>query len=126
VSFDKNIKLRSASGKYIADYNMFTRTIRKWVKESEHMLRTPQAWSYDTSLIQTVVNYETQHDNARLSGVSFEINATDTKKIYTVTWEIFQENSFKHNRAGEQLALTLNHWKVKGEDFEQLGFQFDI
>ncbi|SVE05021.1 uncharacterized protein METZ01_LOCUS457875, partial [marine metagenome] len=35
-------------------------------------------------------------------------------------WEIFANNSFKHNRAGEQLALTLGYWKVIGEDFEQL------
>ena len=126
MSFDKNIKLRSASGKHVADYNMFTRTITKWVKESEHMLRTPPAWSYDTSLIERVINYETLHDNPRLRGVSFEINATDTKKIYVVTWEIFREHYFKHNRAGEQFALTLNHWKIKGADSEQLGFQFDI
>ena len=115
-----SINLKSASGKTVAQYYPASKLILKNVNESEHMLRIPTAWCFDTSVIRRVVEYERSKQNPDMVGVTFEIVAKDTKKTYTTTWEIFANNSFKHNRAGEQLALTLGHWKVIGEDFEQL------
>tara|TARA_Y100001949_G_C15667633_1_gene192483 strand:+ start:30 stop:428 length:399 start_codon:yes stop_codon:yes gene_type:complete len=114
------IPLKTASGRIVAEYNPSTKIIQKSVTEAEHMLRIPTAWCFDVTILRQVAIYEREHGNPQMLGVSFEINTKDTKKIYTTTWEIFDGNSFKHNRAGEQLALTIGHWKIVGKDFEQL------
>lgn len=121
-----SIKLRTNAGKVVAEYSPHYREIKKTVNEEDHMLRTPPAWSYDTSVINKVIEYERKNDNPAMNDVWFVIKTTDTKKTYEVSWKVFIENSFRHNRAGPQLALTLNHWRVIGEDFEQLGFDLDV
>ena len=120
------LTLRSALGKPVATYDPHFREIKKTVSEEDHMLRTPPSWSYDTSVINTVIEYERSHNNPAMDDVWFVIKTTDTKKTYQVSWRVFIENSFRHNRAGSQLALTLNHWSVSGEDFEQLSFDLDV
>ena len=74
----------------------------KKARESKHMLRSPKAWAFDRSIIETA---------SRHGATGIRIEAGDTGAVFKVSMDMFLEKSFAlqrgHNR---QLALVLKFW----------------
>lgn len=74
----------------------------KKARESKHMLRSPKAWAFDRSIIETA---------SRHGATGIRIEAGDTGAVFKVSMERFIEKAFPlqrgHNR---QLALVLKFW----------------
>tara|TARA_Y100000310_G_scaffold250182_1_gene256355 strand:+ start:248 stop:583 length:336 start_codon:yes stop_codon:yes gene_type:complete len=84
----------------------------KKARESKHMLRSPKAWAFDRSIIETA---------SRHGATGIRIEAGDTGAVFKVSMDMFLEKSFAlqrgHNR---QLALVLKFWDTsRPEDVKE-------
>ena len=88
----------------------------------QHMLRVPKAWSYDTCMIRQA--QEILRDNNIIpERMTLIVEASDTGKIYKISWARFDEKKFLHDRGfGEQFAVVLEEWEVEDTDSRQLSF----
>jgi hypothetical protein len=80
---------------------------------SKHFLRTPPAIAFDTTSLR-----DAQKAGAKLVSVTDK----ETGKIYTTTIQNLYDNGINLNRGhGDQIALRLEFWCVKGKP-RQLSF----
>ena len=74
----------------------------KKARESKHMLRSPKAWAFDRSIIETA---------SKNMATRIRIEAGDTGAVFTVSMERFLEKAFPLQRGhNSQLALVLKFW----------------
>lgn len=80
----------------------------KTVKSSKHFLREPRAIAFD----------ETSLGDAQVYGASqVKVNDADTGRVFTASMKTILESGFSLNRGyGNQIALTLEHWRVGGSN----------
>ena len=115
------IPLRTNDGRVVAELDTETATVFKTVKASTHMLRVPQAWTYDKSIIQKVYDWMETHKAAGTvkPDIEFIIYAEDQNKTYRLTWQRFQEVAYlmkwRQDARYEQWVIPLKHWSIDGE-----------
>ena len=80
----------------------------KRVRSSVHQLVRPPAWALDLQ----------SFEDAKAAGaVSVELNDSDTDRTYSATVSHIESNGWTFDRGwGLQIGLSLEHWKVIGED----------
>lgn len=91
--------------------------LKKNVRKSKHMLQKPPAWCWDEITI----------NQAEELGIEkTEIHEIEEDKTYIASIRDFREKGFSVRRGfGNQLGLTLAHWKIKNQnEEEQLTFEF--
>ena len=84
----------------------------KKARESKHMLRSPKAWAFDRSIIETA---------SKNMATRIRIEAGDTGAVFTVSMERFLEKAFSLQRGyNRQLALVLKFWDTsRPEDVKE-------
>lgn len=94
------MRLRTDDGVVVA--HLVDGILIKKVRESRHMLRSPRAWAFDKSIIETANKHGAKY---------IRIEAGDTGKTYTVTMKRFIEKAMPLRRGfNSQLALVLKFW----------------
>jgi len=86
----------------------------KRVIGSKHKLRKPPAWC---------ISKEAFCEQIQPNAETIIVEDTESGFIYECPTEVFAEHAFEIQRGGfePQLALTLNHWEVRGNGHRQLG-----
>ena len=80
----------------------------KKARESKHMLRSPKAWAFDRSIIETA---------SRHGATGIRIEAGDTGAVFKVSMERFLKKAFPLQRGhNSQLALVLKFWDTDRPD----------
>lgn len=103
------MKLRTRDGRVVGDLDGNVAIIRK--SESKHKLMRPEAWCFDTELIDSIVEN---------GATTIRVETTDTRKKFLVSVDLFVEKSFELNRGyNSQLGLPISYWNT-GEPAEQL------
>jgi hypothetical protein len=91
--------------------------LKKNAIKSRHMLQKPPAWCWDEVTI----------NQAEELGIEkAEIHEIEEDKTYIASTRDFRQKGFLVRRGfGNQLGLTLDHWKTEPQDSdEQLTFDF--
>lgn len=87
----------------------------KRLKASQHFLRVPPAIAFD---ISTLVDAE------KAGASNVEVEDTESGKTYSASMGVIWGKGREIDRGwGKQWALTLDHWRVKG-DAQQLVLPF--
>ncbi len=98
-----NVNLRSNVGKVVATYETESKTLRRRLYGSKHLLRFPAAIAFDEGIIL-------QAEKLRCEQI--EVEDKETGNVYFVPFAIFKVLNFPLNRGfGNQLALSLSYWK---------------
>lgn len=81
------------------------RILQKSVVSQQHMLRKPPSWCWAVSVIEEAYDYSVD---------LIRITDRNSGKMWTVPFETFVQHSMVIDRGhGEQLALSLDYWKVE-------------
>lgn len=101
VTRDGRILLRNRQGVVCAGI-LPDGTLYREVRRSRHLLRKPCAWSFEREVLE----------QAHEAGVRVvEVHDLETGERYTAPLARLWQKGIRLNRgAGEQIALTLNHW----------------
>lgn len=91
--------------------------LKKNVRKSKHMLQKPPAWCWDESIIRQAED---------LGIKKTELHELEEDKKYIASISDFRNKGFYLRRGfGNQLGLTLAHWKIESQDDDkQLTFEF--
>jgi len=78
-------------------------TLHRVARASKHLLRRPPAWAFETGILKLA---------QQLGATQVEVTDAETGTTYVAPLARFWTQGIPLSRGwGEQVALTLNHWR---------------